>query len=109
MQCAAVVFLGDCFVFFYCCCYPLVAVSLESIFFFRTPWATGSDARLKNLSTKVASDACEDELLISDSCVKRLKEITEDGSCLRVTVEGGGCSGFQYKFNLDSNVNEDDK
>ncbi|XP_001599351.1 iron-sulfur cluster assembly 2 homolog, mitochondrial [Nasonia vitripennis] len=74
-----------------------------------TPWIPASDLRLRNSSTKVASSACEDEILISDSCVKRLKEITEEGSCLRVTVEGGGCSGFQYKFNLDSSINKDDK
>lgn len=51
----------------------------------------------------------EDALIISESCVKRLKEIASNGACLRVTVEGGGCSGFQYKFDLDSNIQEDDK
>lgn len=51
----------------------------------------------------------EDELIISDSCVKRLKEISEGDACLRVIVEGGGCSGFQYKFDLETKINEDDK
>jgi len=47
---------------------------------------------------------------ISDSCVQRLKELTSDGGGhLRVTVEGGGCSGFQYKFDIDSQINDDDR
>ena len=49
------------------------------------------------------------ELDLSDSCVKRLQEIASDGSFLRVTVEGGGCSGFQYKFELDSVPKDDDR
>lgn len=26
----------------------------------------------------------------------------------RVTVLGGGCAGFQYKFDFDNNINDDD-
>lgn len=63
---------------------------------------------LNSLSTE-ATASVKSELIISDSCAKRLKEIAIDGTCLRVTVEGGGCSGFQYKFDLDSKVNNDDK
>ena len=31
-----------------------------------------------------------------------------DGSMLRVSVSGGGCSGFQYNFTFDQTRNEDD-
>merc|ERR1711874_21915 len=40
-------------------------------------------------------------LLLSDSVVERLKNIAGDQGWLRVSVEGGGCSGFQYKFELE--------
>lgn len=60
------------------------------------------------MSTEAAIKPADD-LIISDNCVKRLKEIADDGTCLRITVEGGGCSGFQYKFDLDSNIQEDDR
>jgi Fe-S cluster assembly iron-binding protein IscA len=40
---------------------------------------------------------------LSDSAARRIREIVsaEAGkSALRVSVEGGGCSGFSYKFDL---------
>ena len=33
----------------------------------------------------------------------------EPGVMLRVTVDGGGCSGFQYNIEFDTKVNSDDK
>ncbi|KAM9063391.1 iron-sulfur cluster assembly 2 homolog, mitochondrial isoform 6-T6 [Sarcophilus harrisii] len=40
---------------------------------------------------------------------QRLLEITEGAEFLRLQVEGGGCSGFQYKFSLDTVINPDDR
>ncbi|XP_020293610.1 iron-sulfur cluster assembly 2 homolog, mitochondrial [Pseudomyrmex gracilis] len=76
-----------------------------------SPWCNISMVTSsQELSTNAAANVkSEDALIISDSCVKRLKEIANDGACLRVSVEGGGCSGFQYKFDLDPNIHEDDR
>ena len=44
------------------------------------------------------------QFTISDSATKRIAHLlaTEPtGARLRVAVEGGGCSGFQYKFDFD--------
>ncbi|XP_034381231.1 iron-sulfur cluster assembly 2 homolog, mitochondrial [Cyclopterus lumpus] len=49
------------------------------------------------------------EVQLTESCVKRLGEIMGKGDYLRIHVEGGGCSGFQYKFSVDNNKNEDDR
>lgn len=46
------------------------------------------------------------ELKLSDTCVRRLQTILKDQTeNLRVLVEGGGCSGFQYKFVVEPNQN----
>ncbi|XP_047367901.1 iron-sulfur cluster assembly 2 homolog, mitochondrial [Vespa velutina] len=73
------------------------------------PWCNiHTTLSLNGFSSNTAVDT-DNALIISDSCVKRLKEIANENACLRVTVEGGGCSGFQYKFDLDSSIHEDDK
>jgi iron-sulfur cluster insertion protein len=51
-------------------------------------------------------------LLFSDSAALKVKQlIDEEGNTqlkLRVFVSGGGCSGFQYGFTFDEEINEDD-
>ena len=50
-------------------------------------------------------------ITLSDSAARRIREIVsaEAGkSALRVSVEGGGCSGFSYKFDLADQPAEDD-
>lgn len=59
-------------------------------------------------SPKLLAESTKIDLKLSDSCVKRLQKICQDGSFLRVVVEGGGCSGFQYKLEIDKNLNPDD-
>lgn len=55
----------------------------------------------------------QDNILeLTDSAVSKVHElIIEEGNNdlkLRVFVQGGGCSGFQYGFTFDEDVNEDD-
>jgi iron-sulfur cluster insertion protein len=54
----------------------------------------------------------ETTVSISDSAVRRIRTLTDDGEfsgmMLRVSVSGGGCSGFQYGFSFDDVKNGDD-
>lgn len=48
---------------------------------------------------------------ISERAARRIGQILEGepaGAMLRVSVEGGGCSGFQYKFDVDRSRAADD-
>jgi len=51
-------------------------------------------------------------LKFSDAAAAKVKQlIDEEGNAalkLRVFVQGGGCSGFQYGFTFDESINEDD-
>jgi iron-sulfur cluster insertion protein len=47
---------------------------------------------------------------VSASAARRVAELIakEPGKRLRLSVSGGGCSGFQYGFELDSSTEEGD-
>jgi iron-sulfur cluster assembly accessory protein len=48
---------------------------------------------------------------VSERAARRIGEILKaepEGTMLRVSVEGGGCSGFQYKFDMERAKASDD-
>ena len=50
-------------------------------------------------------------ITVSERAARRIGEILKvegDGAMLRISVEGGGCSGFQYKFDIDHARADDD-
>lgn len=53
--------------------------------------------------------------LLAVLALQRIQEIKRDdgpeggSKMLRLSVEGGGCSGFMYNFALDDKVNKDDR
>ena len=51
------------------------------------------------------------EVRVSERAAQRIGEILQGephGTMLRVSVEGGGCSGFQYKFDMERERASDD-
>jgi iron-sulfur cluster insertion protein len=66
----------------------------------------------ENLQSATSFDEPPVPLVFTDSAASKVKELVdEEGNPelkLRVFVQGGGCSGFQYGFTFDEIVNEDD-
>ncbi len=62
------------------------------------------------------STSMDTPFALTDSAVQRIafllnqeSESDSDGdTVLRIAVDGGGCSGFQYKFDFDKRIAEDD-
>ena len=47
----------------------------------------------------------------TESAKKQIKKITAENKTkkyFRISVKGGGCSGFKYNFSFDNSNNEDD-
>lgn len=63
--------------------------------------------------TEVDQGSPPREVSLTASAARRLAEIVaadgREGLMLRLSVAGGGCSGFQYQFSLDTTVNADDR
>ena len=59
------------------------------------------------------TETIEPTVGLSTSAARRLRElITAEGNpalMLRLSVSGGGCSGFQYGFSFDQNAGEEDR
>ena len=52
-----------------------------------------------------------DNVTVTERAARRIGEILgreAPGNMLRVSVEGGGCSGFQYKFDMEQAQADDD-
>jgi iron-sulfur cluster assembly accessory protein len=50
----------------------------------------------------------ETAVTVTERAARRILEIGGAATMLRVSVEGGGCSGFQYRFDLASSPAADD-
>ncbi len=54
----------------------------------------------------------EPPVSLSDTAAKRIAFLMSKDAAkaaLRVSVKGGGCSGFQYSFNMDDKIAKDDE
>lgn len=51
-------------------------------------------------------------IVITDFALEKildfLAEKNQPGLRFRISVQGGGCAGFSYRFDLDDSINEDD-
>ena len=52
----------------------------------------------------------EKKLNFTDQALNQINLITkgDEKKYFRITVQGGGCSGFKYNFGFDSKINRDD-
>jgi iron-sulfur cluster insertion protein len=51
------------------------------------------------------------DIILTENAARRVMQIAQKlgkASILRLSVEGGGCSGFQYKFGMADSIETDD-
>lgn len=73
------------------------------------PTLTTTSNDTSNISLSVETE----QLVITDSCMRRVEALAKkrneslDQVYLRVYVDAGGCSGYQYKFEMTKDVEEE--
>jgi iron-sulfur cluster insertion protein len=64
------------------------------------------------MDTPVAELETNDAIVVTANAARKVKALIKDEGNealkLRVYITGGGCSGFQYGFTFDENINEGD-
>ena len=67
---------------------------------------------MSNIVESVDLQVPPSPIIFSDAAAAKVKELLAEESNpelkLRVFVQGGGCSGFQYGFTFDETINDDD-
>jgi iron-sulfur cluster insertion protein len=66
---------------------------------------------LSTESTQAPAPPQPRQLILSASAAKRIRTLNAQAGTnemFRITVNGGGCSGFQYEFKMDGQLNDDD-
>ena len=51
------------------------------------------------------------EIKFTDKAIKQINNLLsqkDKGSFFRITIKGGGCSGFKYDFSFDNNPKDED-
>jgi len=53
------------------------------------------------------------DIIVTDNALQQIRKIREEGNipndyALRISVKGGGCSGFTYNLGFDGETNESD-
>jgi iron-sulfur cluster assembly accessory protein len=70
-----------------------------------------SGGHFKPLVAARSQTMTDASVTISERAARRIGEILTaegNGAMLRISVEGGGCSGFSYKFDVDRAKADDD-
>src|SRR5690554_255256 len=76
------------------------------------PDQAATEYQMNTLTETTNLQAPPSPLLFTDAAASKVKDLlAEEGNPelkLRVFVQGGGCSGFQYGFTFDETINDDD-